>query len=121
LEVPVKLLPLVTIATVVAVALALPAFGGRSNGPTLDVRMNTTSTPTTTSVTSFTLYGCGYNKVTTLEAWHNGTAPYVEVTPDGDGCVAATFSSWGSGDYLGQAMVKQGNAWRLVVEKSFSV
>jgi hypothetical protein len=121
LEVRVKLLPLFTIASVVAVALALPAFGGKPNGPTLDVTMNTTSGPTATSVSSFTLYGCGYNKLTTLELWHNGVAPAYQVTPDANGCVWATFPNAGSGDYTGWGMEQQGKAWNLVVQKSFSV
>ena len=121
MEVLVKLLPLFTVATFVAVALALPAFGGKTNGPTLDVTYNTSSGPSTATVSSFTLHGCGYNKPTTLELWHNGVAPYQEATPDADGCVSATFPSAGSGDYEGWGMEKQGKAWNLVAVRSFSL
>ena len=121
LEVPVKLLPFVTVATVVAVALALPAFGGKPQGPTLDVTMAQPSAPTTSSSTSFTLHGCGYSKLTTLIVWHNYTGPYTEVAPDANGCVSATFSSWGSGGYAGQSWQKQGNGWDKSAEVSFTV
>ena len=121
LEVPVKLLPLFTFATVVAVALALPAFGGKPNGPTLVADVTSASTPSAASVSSISLHGCGYSKLTTLIVWHNYTGPYTEVTPDSNGCVSATFASWGSGSYVGQSWQKQGNGWDKSAEVSFSV
>jgi len=68
--------------------------------------------------------GCGYTKLTTIIVWHNYTGPYQEVTPDANGCVSATFSSFGtdpSGSYIGQAWQQQGHGWDKSAELSFSV
>jgi hypothetical protein len=120
----VKRLPLLTVATIAAVVLALPAFGGKPNAPTLEVTMTSASSPSATSVSSFSLQGCGYSKLTTLIVWHDYTGPYKEVTPDANGCVSATFSPFGanaSGGYVGQSWQKQGNGWVKSAEVSFSV
>jgi hypothetical protein len=124
LEVPVQLLPLFTVATVIAVALALPAFGGKPNAPTLEVSMTSASGPSATSVSSFSLHGCGYSKLTTLIVWHDSTGPWTEVTPDANGCVTASFSPFGidpTGSYVGQSWQMQGNHWDKSAEVSFSV
>jgi hypothetical protein len=118
-----KLLLLVTAGTVAAVALALPAFAGKTTNPYLNVSMSASGL-TATSTSSFTLSGCGYSKLTTVIVWHNGTGPYKEITPDANGCVSASFSPFGldpSGAYQAQSWQMQGSRWAKAAEVSFDV
>jgi hypothetical protein len=111
-----KLLAVVSLALVIAVASAVPALAGKPAKPFLTVSpANPSAAGTATSSTAtFTLSGCGYTKLTTIIVWHNYTGPYTEVTPDENGCVSATFSPFGldpTGTYVGQAWQKKGQSW----------
>ena len=122
-----KFLPhaIVAVAVAAAIALAIPAIAAKPSGPYLNVSSAAGAAPTNGSVSSpFTLWGCGYTKTTTIIVWHNYTGPYTEVTPDANGCVSATFSSFGinpPGSYVGQAWQQQGHGWDKSAEVSFSV
>jgi hypothetical protein len=108
---------------VLAIGFAVPAIAGKPEKPYLNVDMSTAAASSvgSSSTSSMRLSGCGYSKLTTVIVWHNGTGPYQEVTPDENGCVSASFTSWGSGDYIGQSWQKQGQGWDKSAEVSFSV
>src|ERR1051326_3155648 len=114
-------------ALALAVVVVAPAAAGKSR-PTATTSKTTLSvsngtspgTPATTVGSTFTLYGCGDTKLTTLEVWHDYSSFYFEVTPDAKGCVSATFNAFSpsatgspTGSYIGQSWQKQAHGWVL--------
>ena len=108
---------------VIAIGFAVPAIAGKSEKPYLNAEVSAAaaSTEGSSSTSSARLFGCGYKKLTTLQLWHDDVGPYVEVAPDENGCVSATFTTWGAGEYVGWAKAQQGRSWDLSAEVSFRV
>jgi hypothetical protein len=107
---------------VVAIGFAVPAIAGKAVKPYLNAEVATAaSTQGSSATSSVRLFGCGYKKLTTLQLWHENAGPYQEVAPDENGCVSATFTTWGVGDYVGWAKEQQGQSWSLSAETSLSV
>jgi hypothetical protein len=112
-----------------SLALAIPAFAGKSGGysPSLttSLQVSGASTAAVPAGTQYTISGCGYDAtlgMVTVVVYNPVAAQWTADLPDANGCISiSNFATEGSGSYKIDAWQHVRNKDQIVAENSFTL